>query len=89
MRKLSKPVWLYVLEAAREFRGKPFTVDEIFNKVYEVAPRVKEATVRANIYGMTPNHPSSRLYPSILKNQAIFDYLGNGLFQMHEYRGSD
>jgi hypothetical protein len=84
VKKLAKPTWLYVLEAAREFNGKPFTLTDIIDKIYEKAPRAKEYTIRCNIYGMTPNHPSSKNYPSILKNHAAFNYLGNGKFQMLE-----
>ncbi len=82
VKKLAKPVWLHILEAAREFNGKPFTPTEIYNKIFEKAPRVKLETIRGNIYGMTPNHPSSKYYPTILKSHAVFTYLENGQFQM-------
>jgi hypothetical protein len=84
MAKLAKPTWFYILEAAKEFKGKPFTQTNIVDKVKEKAPRAKKYTILANIYGMTPNHLSSRVYPSILKNHAAFNYLGNQQFQMLE-----
>ncbi len=81
--KLAKPTWFYILEAAEEFKGKPFTVPQIIDKVRERAPRSKPYTIRCNIYGLTPNHHSSKNYPS-LKKHASFKYIGNGQFQTLE-----
>jgi hypothetical protein len=75
---LAKPVWLHILEAAREFNEKPFTQNEIYNKVFEKAPRVKFETIRSNNYRMTSNHPSGKHYSSILRCLEVLTYLGNG-----------
>ncbi len=83
MPKLTYPTWFYILEAAEEFNGKSFTVPEIIDKVREKAPRAKPYTIRCNIYGLTPNHYSSKNYPS-LKKHASFKYVGNGQFQKLE-----
>lgn len=77
-----KSTWLHVLDAAREFNGKPFAPIDIINKIHEKNPSVKANTIRCHIIGMTPNHPSSKYYPSVRKNHAAFDYLGNGQYQM-------
>jgi len=82
MAKLAKPTWFYILEAAKEFNGKPFTPNDIIKKVKEKAPRAKRNTIICNLYGMTPNHPSSKNYPALLKNHAAFSCLGNGQFKM-------
>jgi putative methionine-R-sulfoxide reductase with GAF domain len=84
LRKLDHPTWHYILEAAREFAGKPFTIAQITEKVQEKAPRAKTHTIILNLYGMTPNHPSSKNTPSLLKKHAVFDFLGNEKFQLLE-----
>ncbi len=80
-RKLAQPTWFYILQAVKDFKGKRFTTDVLVDKVKEIAPRAKRSTICANLYGMTPNHPSSKTYPS-LKKHSSFDYLGNGHFIM-------
>jgi hypothetical protein len=83
MAKLAKPTWFYILAAAKEFNGKPFTPTDLIDKVKEKAPRAKRSTILCNLYGMTPNHPSSQLYPS-LKKHATFIYQRDWHFQMLE-----
>jgi hypothetical protein len=67
-----------------EFNGKPFTPIDIIKKIHEENPSVKANTIRCQIYGMTPNHPSSKYYPS---KHPTFNYLGNGQFQMLKVTG--
>lgn len=82
--KLPHPTWYYLLEAAREFDGKPFTIEQITEKVQEKTPRAKSSTILLNLYGMTPNHPSSSKTLSLLKKHAAFSFLGNKKFQLLE-----
>ncbi len=84
MRKIAQPTWLYILEAAKESNGKPFTPASIIDKVIEKAPRAKISTIYPYIYGMTPNYPSNKKYQHILKNHVAFAYQGNGCFQILE-----
>ncbi len=84
MRKLAQPTWHYILEAAREFHGESFTSSGIIDKVIEKAPRAKSSTIYPYLYAMTPNHPSNKTYPSILKNHVAFAYLENQRFKMLE-----
>lgn len=80
----AKPVWSYVLDAAKELNGKSFAPIDIITKIHSKNPNIKASTIRCHIFGMTPNHNSSKHYPSIRKNHAIFNYLGKGQFQMIE-----
>jgi hypothetical protein len=73
MAKLVKPTWFYILETAKKFNGKPFTPNDIIDRVKEKAPRTKKYTILCTLYGMTPNHPSSKHYPSLLKNHTAFN----------------
>ncbi len=82
MPKLAYPTWHYILEAAKEFNGKPFTSNSILERVIEKAPRANSKTIYAYLHGMTPNYPRNKNYPSILKNHVAFNYLGNRCFQM-------
>ncbi len=84
MRKLAQPTWHYILEAAKEFNGKPFTSSCIVDSVIEKAPRAKSTTIFPYLYAMTLNHPSNKTYPHILKNHVAFAYLEDGRFQMLE-----
>ncbi len=84
MRKLAQPTWRYILEAAKEFNGKPFTSNSLIDRVIEKAPRAKSSTIYPYLYGMTPNYPSNEKYPRILKNHVAFVYLENGCFRMLE-----
>jgi hypothetical protein len=77
-----KPVWEYVLEAARELGLKTFASIDIIREVREKNPSIKAATIRCHVIGMAPNHPSSKHYPSVRKNHPAFSYLGNGRFQL-------
>jgi len=78
--KLAKPTWFYILEAAEEFKGKPFTVPQIIDKVRERAPRSKPYTIRCNIYGLTPNHYSRKtIHP--LRNMPLSNTLETGNFK--------
>ena len=88
MRKLAKPTWLYILEASQEFNGKPFTPNDLVNRVKELAPRAKRNTIICNLHGMTPNHPSSKTFPSILKNHPAFRYVGKDQFQILQKENS-
>jgi hypothetical protein len=82
MTKYVKATWRYVLDAAKEFNGKPFAPIDIINKIHKENPSIKANTIRCHIFGMTPNHPSSKYYPSLLKNHPVLDYLGNGQFKL-------
>jgi hypothetical protein len=82
MPKYTKAVWRSVLEAAREFDDSPFTPIQIISKIHEKDPSVKDNTIRCHVIGMTPNHPSSKHYPSVSQNHPSFWYLGNGQFRM-------
>jgi hypothetical protein len=82
MPKYVKTVWLYVLEAARELGDKPFAPIDIINKIHEKNPSVKANTIRCHIFGMAPNHPSSKYYASLSKNHPTFRYMENGKFQL-------
>jgi hypothetical protein len=76
------PVWELVLEAAKELSLKTFAPRDIIKKVQEKNPNVKSVTIRCHVIGMSPNHPSSKHYPSTRKNHPSFNYLGNGRFEL-------
>src|SRR3972149_5376476 len=79
-----KPVWEYVLEAAKELNVETFAHIDIIKKVREKNPSVKAVTIRCHVIGMAPNHPSSKYYPSLRKNHPAFVYLNNGQFRLNE-----
>ncbi len=60
----------------------PFTSAQVIKKIKEKNPNVKSVTIRCHVIGMSPNHPSSKHYPSLSKNHPAFNYFGNGHFEL-------
>jgi len=81
MPKYGKPIWKYVLEAAKEL-DEIFTASNVIRKIHEKNPEIPSNTIRCHCIGMSPNHPSSIHYPSILRNYPYFEYLGNGRYHL-------
>jgi len=82
MSKYGKPIWQYVLEAAKELKQKTFAPIDIIRKVHEKNPKIPSVTIRSYVIAMAPNHPSSKHHPSTRKLHCFFKYLGDGLFQL-------
>jgi hypothetical protein len=80
--KYGKPVWQYVLEAAKEIQLKTFAPTDIIRKVQERNPSIPAVTIRSYVIAMAPNHPSSKHYPSTRRLHGVFTYLGDGLFRL-------
>ena len=74
------PVWKMCEEVARSLPAI-FTPIQVISKVQEKYPDVKGGTIRCQVMGLSPNHPSSRYYP---KPCALFYYLGKGRFRLLE-----
>jgi len=81
MSKYGKPVWQYVLEAAKEINGT-FTQTDIIRKVKQKNSRIPDVTIRAYVIAMAPNHPFSGHWPSTRRLHGLFKYLGEGRFTL-------
>jgi hypothetical protein len=84
MSKYGKPIWQYVLEAAKSLEIKTFSPIDIIRKVHEINAQIPDVTIRSYVLAMAPNHHSSKHYPSTRKLHGYFWYLGNGRFQLKE-----
>jgi hypothetical protein len=82
MSKYGKPIWQYVLEAARDLESNTFSPIDIIRKVHEKNPKIPSVTIRSYVIAMAPNHPSSIHYRSTRKLHGYFKYLKNGRFQL-------
>lgn len=82
MSKYGKPIWQYVLEAAESFKTGTFSPIDIIRKVREKNPEIHPVTIRSYVIAMTPNHPSSKHYPSTRRLHGFCEYLGNGRFRL-------
>lgn len=71
------PVWKMCEEAAKEL-PEIFSPIDIIRKVHEKYPEVNRTTIRCQVIAASPNHPSSKHYPT---SHRLFYYLGNGRFR--------
>jgi predicted heme/steroid binding protein len=88
MPKFGKPVWQYVLEAAKEINGT-FTPNDIIRKVKQKNSRIPDVTIRSYVIAMAPNHPFSGHWPSTRRLHGLFKYLGEGRFTFQEKDNED
>lgn len=77
-----KPIWLYVLEAAKGLKSPTFTPNDIIRKVHEINPEIPAGTIRSYVIAMAPNHPSSKHHPSTRNRHGFFEYLERGRFRL-------
>jgi hypothetical protein len=84
MAKYGKPVWQHVYEAAQNLKLQTFTTSDIVDRVQETNPEIPSVTIRSYVIAMAPNHPFSGHWPSTRKLHGVFEYLGNGQFQIKE-----
>jgi hypothetical protein len=84
MSKYGKPVWKYVLEAARSLESDTFTAMDIIKKVHETNPEIPPVTIRSTVIAMAPNHSFSGHWPSTRKLHGHFEYLGEGRFKLKD-----
>jgi len=77
-----KPIWQYVLEAAKELKSPTFTPNDIIRKIHEKHPEIPAGTIRSYVIAMAPNHPSSKHHPSTRKRHGFFEYSGEGRFRL-------
>ena len=82
MPKYGKPVWQYVLEAAKELNQTVFSPKDIINKVHQKNPSIPDITIRSYVIAMAPNHPFSGHWPSTRRLHGFFKHLGDGQFQL-------
>jgi rubredoxin len=57
---------------------------DIVKRVHETSPEIPAVTLRSYVIAMAPNHPFSGHWPSICKLHGVFEYLGEGHFQIKE-----
>lgn len=72
------PVWRMCEEAAK-LLPETFAPVDIIRKVHEKHPHVNSTTIRCQVIGSSPNHPSSKHYPT---SHRLFYYLGSGRFRL-------
>ncbi|MFH1327313.1 MAG: hypothetical protein ABIH76_00440 [Candidatus Bathyarchaeota archaeon] len=85
MPKYEKPIWQYVLEAAKNSKNV-FSPIDIIKEIHGKTPEVPAVTIRSYVIGMAPNHPSSHHYQSTRNKHGYFEYLGGGKFRLAETR---
>ncbi len=78
MSKCGKPIWQYVLDAAKSLETKIFTPIDIIRKVHEINPKIPDVSIRSYVLAMAPNHPFSNHWPSTRKLHGYLKYLGEG-----------
>ena len=85
MPKYEKPIWQYVLEAAKNSHSV-FSSSDIIKEIHKKNPEIPAVTIRSYVIGMAPNHPSSHHYQSTRNKHGYFEYLGDGKFQLAKTR---
>jgi hypothetical protein len=76
--RYEKPVWQMIEDIKSEL-PPVFAPKDVIVAVKKKYPKVQDVTIRCQLFGLTPNHPSSKYYPS---NRKSFEYLGNGRFRL-------
>ncbi|XHH07518.1 MAG: rubredoxin-like domain-containing protein [Candidatus Bathyarchaeia archaeon] len=84
MSKYGKPVWQYVFEAAKTLKTQTFSAADIVDRVHQTNPAIPAVTIQSYVIAMAPNHPFSGHWPSTRRLHGVFDYLGDGRFQIKE-----
>jgi RecB family endonuclease NucS len=84
MGKYGTPIWLHVIEAAKELKSPTFTPNDVIRKVHKINPDIPAGTIRSYVIAMAPNHPSSKHHPSTRKLHGFFEYLGGGRFRLKD-----
>jgi hypothetical protein len=78
MSRYDIPVWKMCEEVAKDL-PEIFAPIDVIRKIREKRPEVKENTIRAHIFALTPNHPSYKHYGM---RRRLFYYLGNGRYRL-------
>jgi len=89
MPKYGKPVWQHVFEAAKSLKMQTFSPTDVIRRVHETNPEIPSVTIRSYVIAMAPNHPFSGHWPSTRKLHGLFEYLGDGRFQIKENKEAE
>lgn len=79
MPKYSIPVWKMVKEVSTELPKDFAPIDVISRVRQKYGSHIKKNTIRCQVIGLTPNHPSSKHYPTPHK---LFHRLGRGRYRL-------
>jgi len=78
MPKYGKTIW-QMLEEVKSELPEVFSPKDVIIKVKRKYPQVPDVTIRCQVIGCAPNHPSSKYYP---RTHKLFYYHGNGRFRL-------